>query len=152
MIQIQTVRMFTIFYCTKLHLSECNGSWVVSTELNMNFLYSTVFHVRSFGFSQKMVLWKVFSYVEDLSVYKICHTLTGANFRPPQKFGRPGLWNGWRYGIKKVVPGATFSGLISLLNLIYLLIGSKFVGWTGGHRWTDSQTCELSSLFHFLWK
>jgi hypothetical protein len=28
--------MSMIFHCTKLHLSKCNGSWVVSTKLNKN--------------------------------------------------------------------------------------------------------------------
>jgi hypothetical protein len=134
MIQIQTVRMFTIFDGTKLHLSECNGSWVVSTELNMNF-YIQPSSMFAFSAFRKNGLMKSCSYVEDLSAYKICHTLTGANLRPPQKFRRPGLWSGWRYEIKKVVPKVTFGGMISLLNLIDLLIGFE-IYWV--NRWTQT--------------
>jgi hypothetical protein len=60
--------------------------------------------------------------------------LTAASFDPPQKFERPPFWNGLRYGIKTYGIDVTFSGMVSVLNFIKVLIGSSVIG---GHRQTE---------------
>jgi hypothetical protein len=55
---------------TKLHLSKCNGSWVVSTKQTMNFNIQTA-AMFVFFVSYKNGLIKSCSSFEDLSVYKI---------------------------------------------------------------------------------
>jgi hypothetical protein len=68
-----------ISYYTKVHLSECNGSWIVSIKQTMNFNIQTA-AVFVF-FWQKMVLLKV---VHPLKIYQYTKfngpTLTGASF------------------------------------------------------------------------
>jgi hypothetical protein len=69
-----------ISYCTKVNLSKCNGSWVVSTKQTMYFNIQTAAMFVLFIF-YKNGLIKSCSSFEDLSVYKIsCPTLTGASF------------------------------------------------------------------------
>jgi hypothetical protein len=69
-----------ISYYTKVHLSKCNGSWVVSTQQTMNFNIQTA-AMCVFLFLTKMVLLKV---VHPLKIYQYtkCHgpTLIGASF------------------------------------------------------------------------
>jgi hypothetical protein len=59
-----------ISYYTKVHLSKCNGSWVVSTKQSMNFNIHTA-AMFVFFVSDKNGLIKSCSAFEDLSVYKI---------------------------------------------------------------------------------
>jgi hypothetical protein len=59
-----------IFYYTKVHLSKCNGSWVVSIKLIMNFNIQLA-AMFVFFICDKNGLIKSYSYFEDLSVYKI---------------------------------------------------------------------------------
>jgi hypothetical protein len=68
-IQIKLVGMSMISYYTKVHLSKCNGSWVVSTKK----LWILTFNWPpcSFFFFDKNNLFKSCSSFEDLSVYKI---------------------------------------------------------------------------------
>jgi hypothetical protein len=54
-------------YYTKVHLSESNGSWVVSTKQTMNFNIQTA---SMFVFFDKNGLIKSCSLFEDSSVYK----------------------------------------------------------------------------------
>jgi hypothetical protein len=72
--------MSMISYYTKVHLSKCNGSRVVSTEQTMNLhIQTTAMFV--FLFLTKMVLLKV---VHPLKIYQYTKfhgsTLTGASF------------------------------------------------------------------------
>jgi hypothetical protein len=62
--------MPTIFHCTKLRLSTCNGSWVVAIKQNVNFKYQPSEMFVLFVFRKK---WphKSCSPSEDLSEYKI---------------------------------------------------------------------------------
>jgi hypothetical protein len=46
-----------ISYYTKVHLSKCNGSWVVSTKQTMNF---NIRHIRIFCFWQNDVIKVVY--------------------------------------------------------------------------------------------
>jgi hypothetical protein len=68
-----------ISYYTKVHLSKCNGSWVVSTKQTMNFNFQTA--AMFVFFFTKMVLPKV---VHRLKIYQYTKfhgpTLTGASF------------------------------------------------------------------------
>jgi hypothetical protein len=59
-----------ISYYTKVYLSKCNGSWVVSTKqtVNLNIQLAAMFVFFVFD---KNVLIKSCSSFEDLSVYKI---------------------------------------------------------------------------------
>jgi hypothetical protein len=66
----KTCRTSMIFYYTKVNLSKCNGSWIVSTKQNMNFnIQTTAMFV--FFVLDKNGLTKSNSSFEDLSVYKI---------------------------------------------------------------------------------
>jgi hypothetical protein len=68
-----------ISYYTKVHLSKCNGSWVVSKKQNMNFNIQTA--AMFVFFLTKMILLKV---VHPLKVYQYTKyhgpMLTGASF------------------------------------------------------------------------
>jgi hypothetical protein len=55
-----------ISYYTKVHLSKCNGSWVVSTKQSMNFNIQTA-AMFIFLFLTKMILLKV---VHPLKIYQ----------------------------------------------------------------------------------
>jgi hypothetical protein len=59
-----------IFYETKVYLSKCNGSWVVSTKQTMNFNIQTAAMFVFFVFDKNAPI-KSCSSFEDLSVYKI---------------------------------------------------------------------------------
>jgi hypothetical protein len=59
-----------IFYYTKVHLSKCNGSWVVSTKHTMSFNIQLAAMLVFFVFD-KIGLIKSCSSFEDLSVYKM---------------------------------------------------------------------------------
>jgi hypothetical protein len=80
MIQIKLIGMPKISYYTKVHLSKCNGSWVVSTKQTMNFNIQTA-AMFVFLFLTKMVLLKV---VHPLKIYQYTKyygpTLTGESF------------------------------------------------------------------------
>jgi hypothetical protein len=69
-----------ISYHTKVHLSKCNGSWVVSTKQTMNFNIQTAVMFAFFVLT-KMVLLK---FVHPLTIYQYTKfhgpTLTGASF------------------------------------------------------------------------
>jgi hypothetical protein len=72
--------MSMIFYNTKIHLSKCNGSRVVSTKQTMNFKIQLAAMFVFFVLS-KMVSLKV---VHPLKIYQYTKfhvpTLTGASF------------------------------------------------------------------------
>jgi hypothetical protein len=78
MIQIKLIGMSMISSYTKVQLSKCNGSWVVSTKQTMNFNIQTA---AMFVFFTEMILLKV---VHPLKIYQYtqCHgpTLNGASF------------------------------------------------------------------------
>jgi hypothetical protein len=59
-----------ISYYAKVHLSECNGSWVVSTKQTPNFNIQTAAMFVLFVFDKNGFI-KSCSSFEDLSVYKI---------------------------------------------------------------------------------
>jgi hypothetical protein len=59
-----------ISYYSKVHLSKCNGSRVVSTKQTMNFIIQTAAMFVFFVFD-KTSLIKSCSSFKDLSVYKI---------------------------------------------------------------------------------
>jgi folylpolyglutamate synthase/dihydropteroate synthase len=52
MIQTKLIDMFMISYYTKVHLSKCIGSWVVSTKQTMNFNIQTTAMFVFFVFDQ----------------------------------------------------------------------------------------------------
>jgi hypothetical protein len=70
MIQIKLVGMSMISYDTKVHLSKCNGSRVVSTKQTMNFNIQTAAMFVFFVFDKNSFI-KSCSSFEVLSVYKI---------------------------------------------------------------------------------
>jgi hypothetical protein len=70
MIQMKLTGMSMISYYTKVHLSKCNGSWVISTKQTMDFNIQTAAMFVFFVFD-KNSLTKIYSSFEDLSVYKI---------------------------------------------------------------------------------
>jgi hypothetical protein len=70
MIQIKLIGMSMISYYTKVHLSNCNGSWVVSTKQTMNFKIQTAAMFVFFVFDKNGSTRSCSSF-EDLSVYKI---------------------------------------------------------------------------------
>jgi hypothetical protein len=76
--------MFMIFYCTELHLSKSNGSWVLSMKQNMdfNFQLPSTFVSFLFCFSQKWSHKKVqhFKIYQHTEFYG--YMLTDASFAP----------------------------------------------------------------------
>jgi hypothetical protein len=70
MIQIKLIVVSMIFYYTKVHLSKCNGSWVVSTKQTMNFNIQTASLFVFFVFDKNGLI-KSCSSFEYLSLYKI---------------------------------------------------------------------------------
>jgi hypothetical protein len=70
MIQIELIGMSMISYYTKLHLSKCNGSWVVFTKQTMNFNIQLAAMFVFFVFDKNSII-KSCSSFEYLSVYKI---------------------------------------------------------------------------------
>jgi hypothetical protein len=73
MIQTKLEGMSKIFYYTKVHLSKCNGSWVVSTKQTMNFNIQLAAMFVFFVFDKNCLI-KICSSFEDLSVYKISYS------------------------------------------------------------------------------
>jgi hypothetical protein len=67
MLQIELIGMSMIFYYTKVHLSKCNDSWVVSTKQTMNFNIRTAAIFVFFVFGKNGLI-KSCSSFEDLSV------------------------------------------------------------------------------------
>jgi hypothetical protein len=69
-----------IYYYTKLHLSKCEGSWVVSTKQTMNFNIQLA-AIFVFMFLTKIISLKV---VHHLKIYQYIKfhglSLTGASF------------------------------------------------------------------------
>jgi hypothetical protein len=59
-----------ISYYTKVHLSKCNGSWVVSTKQTTNFNIQTTAIFVFFVFDKNGLIKSCSSY-KDLSIYKI---------------------------------------------------------------------------------
>jgi hypothetical protein len=59
-----------ISYYTKVHLSKCNGSWVVSTKQTMNFNIQLAAMFVFFVFDKNSFI-KSCSSFENLSVYKM---------------------------------------------------------------------------------
>jgi hypothetical protein len=59
-----------ISYYTEVHLSKCNGSWVVSTKQTMNFNIQLAAMFVFFVFDQNGLI-KSCSCFEDLSLYTI---------------------------------------------------------------------------------
>jgi hypothetical protein len=59
-----------ISYYTKVHLSQCNGSWVVFTKQTINFNIQTAAMFVFFVFDKNGLI-KSCSSFEDLSVYKM---------------------------------------------------------------------------------
>jgi hypothetical protein len=70
MIQIKLIGMSMISYYTKVHLSTCNGSWVISTKQNVNFNIQTTTMFVFFVLDKNGLIKSCSSY-EDLSVFKI---------------------------------------------------------------------------------
>jgi hypothetical protein len=75
MIQIKLIGM------SEVHLSKCNGSWVVSTKQTMNFNIQTA-ACSYVLFLTKMVELKVVNPLKINQYYTKCHgpTLTGVSF------------------------------------------------------------------------
>jgi hypothetical protein len=59
-----------ISYYTKVHLSKCKGSWVVSTKQTMNYNIQTAARFVFFIFNKNGLI-KSCSSFEDVSVYKL---------------------------------------------------------------------------------
>jgi hypothetical protein len=69
-----------ISYYTKIHLSKCSGSWIVSTKQTINFNIQTPAMFVFFVFNKNGFIRSCSSF-EDLSEKKIHGpTLTGASF------------------------------------------------------------------------
>jgi hypothetical protein len=74
----ETRRYFHDFHCTKLNLCKCNGSWVISLKLNVNFNFEppAIFVILVFCWSD---LIKGCSSFESLSAYKIAWSYVFCN-------------------------------------------------------------------------
>jgi hypothetical protein len=107
-----------ISHYTKISLSECNGSWVVSIKLNVNFKFQLP-DMFVFLFFRKSVCIKLFILWPSIRIqnFMVLPWLVQV-LHPPQKFERPLFWNGWSYGIKNYGFEVTSNGMLSLLNFI----------------------------------
>jgi hypothetical protein len=80
MIQLKLIGMSMISYYTKVNLSKCNGSWVVSTKQTMNFNIQTAAMFVFFVFDKISLI----TFVHPLKIYQYTKfhgpTLTGASF------------------------------------------------------------------------
>jgi hypothetical protein len=80
MIQTKLVGMSIFFYYTKVHLSKCKGSWVVSTKQTMNFNIQLAAMFVLFVFNKNGLI-KSWS---PLKIYQYTKfhvpTLTGSSF------------------------------------------------------------------------
>jgi hypothetical protein len=155
MIQIKLISMSMISYYTKVHLSKCNDSWVVSTKQTMNFNIQTAAMFVFFVFNKKWHHYKLFILRRYISIQNcmVPRWLVQV-LHSPQKFERPPFWNGWKYGIKKYGVEVTFNGMTSLLNFIkvYQLVQKLLGGDTQTEDGrTDRQTGDLINLT-FLFK
>jgi hypothetical protein len=75
-----------ISYYTKVHLSKCNGSWVVSTKQTVNFNIQMAAMFVFFVFDKNGLIKSCSSFV-DLSVHKIsCSHVDVKCLHLPQKF------------------------------------------------------------------
>jgi hypothetical protein len=132
MIPTELIGMSMSSYFLKVHLSKCNGSWVVSTKQTMNFNIQTAAMFVFFCFWQKwshqmlFILWRSI----NIQNFMVPHWLVQV-LHPSQKFERPPFWNGWRYGIKRYGVKVAFNGMTSLLNFIkiYQLAQWLVCGW-----------------------
>jgi hypothetical protein len=143
MIQIKLVGISMISYYTKVYLSKCNGSWVVSTKHTTNFNIRTAAMFVFFVYD-KSGLIKSCSTFETLQNFMVPYWLVQV-LHPPQKFERPPFWNGWKYRIKKYGFEVTFNDMTSLLNFIkiYQLVQKLLRGHTQTVRQTDIQIDKL---------
>jgi hypothetical protein len=125
-IQTKLVGMSMIFYCTKLHLSKWNSSWVFS-KTKMLILISATSHVRVCHFLQKLSNWKLFILWRSVTVenFMILRWLVQV-LHPPQKYVRSPFWNGCSYGIRNYGFHITFNGTA------FLMILSNQTSWSSG--------------------
>jgi hypothetical protein len=100
--------MSTLFHCTKLRLSKCNGSSVVARKQSVNFKTQQPAVFVFFVF-RKSVLIISCSSSEDLSEQKISWSYVELwkFLHSPQKFERPPFWNGCNYSIKILASRST---------------------------------------------
>jgi hypothetical protein len=148
-IQTKLVGMYMSFHCTKLHLSKCNSSLVVSIKQNVNFKFQLP-AMFLFVVFRKNGLIKSCSSSENLSEYKISWPYVNwCKFCIHLKFEFPAFWNGCSCGIKNCCAEVTYSGMTSLLNFIkiYQLVEKLM----GGDRCTDTHTDRMvMSLAYIL--
>jgi hypothetical protein len=152
MIQIRLVGMSMIVYYTKVHLSKCNGSWVVSTEQTMNFNIQTAAMFVFFVFD-KSSLTKSCSSFEDLSVYKtscshvdwckFCIHLRSLNGRHFVMVEGTGLKSTASRSPSMAWPSCWIS--LKIYQLVQKLLGGR----TQTDRRTDRQTWWWSYKPHF---
>jgi hypothetical protein len=150
MTQIKLIGMSMISYYTKVNLSKCNGSWVVSTKQIMNFYIQTAAMFVFFVFDKNDLI-KSCSSFEDLLVYKIswshvncckfCIYLRSLNVRHFGKVEGTEL---------KSTASRSPSMAWPLLNFIqiYQLV-QTLLGETQTDRRTDRQTEWSSYKSHF---
>jgi hypothetical protein len=145
MIQIKLIGMSKISYYTKVHLSKCNGSWVVPTKQTMNFNIQTAAMFVFFVFDKNGLI-KSCSSFEDLTVYKMlwshidwckfCIHLSSLNVRHFVIVEDTGLKSRRRGHLQQHDLRTEFHK--------NLPVGSKVIG--GTDRRTDRQTGDLISL------
>lgn len=110
--------MFTVFYYTRLHLSNFNGSWNVTVKQNINFNIYLPSRLYFCFFFTKIML-KVMYYLEMYLHTKVMvpHWVVQL-FHTPQKIECCNFWMVTATGLRKYGVEVTFKGMTSLLNFI----------------------------------
>jgi hypothetical protein len=145
--------MSRIFHCAKLHLTKCNGSWILSIKYSVNFNFQPpaifVFFIFLL-FAAKVVLLKV--------VYplKICQhtkyhgpTLTGQIFHPPQQFENPTIAI-FKRSVKKIIIQTNLVGMSMISHCTRLRLYKCNGSWVVSLKQNVRFNLELTAMFLFL--
>jgi hypothetical protein len=153
MIQIKLIGMTMISYKTKVHLSKCNGSWVLSTKQNMNFNIQTAAMFVLLCFWKNCLIISCSSF-EDLSVYKIsCSHVDWCKFYIHfRSLNVRHFVMVEGTGLKSTAsrsPSMAWPPLLNFIKIYQLVIRGHTHTHTHTHTQTDRQTDWWSHKTHF---
>jgi hypothetical protein len=148
---MKLVCMSMIFHCTRLHLSKCRVSRVVSIKQNDNGNFKQPAMLVILVFRKRGHL----KFVNSLKLYQHtkchCPTLAVPCFASASEIWRPPFCNGWSYSIKNDGIEVTFNVMIFLLNFVKIYqLDQKFLRRPHIDARTHRLKGDLISMFFFL--